>query len=90
MELEQLRIFLAAAEAGGFSPAARALYISHSTVSRTVAALERELGTPLFLRSSRRQALTPAGRALAAEAQALLTRADAVPSLVRQAAEDGA
>ena len=54
MELEQLRIFLAAAEDGGFSPAARRLYISHSTVSRTVAALERELGVQLFVRSNRR------------------------------------
>ena len=83
MELEQLRIFLAAAEAGGFSPAARRLYISHSTVSRAVAALERELDMPLFTRSNRVQTLTPAGRTLAAEARALLARADAIPEKLR-------
>ena len=78
MELEQLRVFLAAAEAGGFSPAARALYVSHSTVSRTVAALERELGAPLFVRSNRTQTLTEAGRVLALEARRLLAQADGV------------
>ena len=79
MELEGLRIFLAAAEAGGFSPASRRLYISHSTVSRAVAALERELGTPLFVRSNRAQTLTPAGALLAAEAARILALADAIP-----------
>ncbi len=78
MELEQLRIFLAAAEAGGFSPASRRLYISHSTVSRTVAALERELGVQLFRRSNRRQSLTEAGQLLAGEARTLLAQADAL------------
>ena len=78
MELEQLRVFLAAAEAGGFSPAARALYVSHSTVSRTVAALERELGTPLFVRSNRTQTLTEAGRVLADEARGRLMQAERV------------
>lgn len=78
MELEQLRVFLAAAEAGGFSPAARALYVSHSTVSRTVAALERELGTALFVRSNRTQTLTGAGRVLADEARGLLMQAERV------------
>ena len=78
MELEQLRVFLAAAEAGGFSPAARALYVSHSTVSRTVASLERELGTALFVRSNRSQTLTEAGRMLEAEARRLLRQAEEV------------
>ena len=44
MELEQLRHFTAAAEAGSFSAAARSLYISHSTICRSVSALEEELG----------------------------------------------
>ncbi|MCR5575834.1 MAG: LysR family transcriptional regulator [Oscillospiraceae bacterium] len=83
MELEQLRVFLAAAEAGGFSPAARALYVSHSTVSRTVAALERELGTALFVRSNRSQTLTEAGRALEDEARRLLREADGVKERLR-------
>lgn len=48
MELEQLRHFTAAAEAGSFSAAARSLYISHSTICRSVSALEEELGVRLF------------------------------------------
>ena len=88
MELEQLRVFLAAAEAGGFSPAARALYVSHSTVSRTVAALERELGTPLFVRSNRTQTLTEAGRALADEARGLLMQAERVKQALAKYKEE--
>ena len=88
MELEQLRVFLAAAEAGGFSPAARALYVSHSTVSRTVAALERELGTPLFVRSNRTQTLTEAGRILADEARGLLMQAERVKQTLAKDKEE--
>ena len=88
MELEQLRVFLAAAEAGGFSPAARTLYVSHSTVSRTVAALERELGTPLFVRSNRTQTLTEAGRVLAAEARELLMQAERVKQTLAKYKEE--
>ncbi len=84
MDLEGLRIFLAAAEAGGFSPASRRLYISHSTVSRAVASLERELDTPLFVRSARVQKLTPAGEILAREARVLLALADSIPEKLRQ------
>ena len=43
MEPEQLRIFLAVAEQGSFTAAAKALFVSHSTTSRAVAALEHEL-----------------------------------------------
>ena len=47
MELEQLRVFCAAAERRSFSAAAAELYISHSTVSRAVAELEgRCFSTP--------------------------------------------
>ena len=88
MELEQLRVFLAAAEAGGFSPAARALYVSHPTVSRTVAALERELGTPLFVRSNRTQTLTGAGRVLADEARGLLMQAERVKQTLAEYKEE--
>ena len=72
MELEQLRHFIAAAEAGSFSAAARSLYISHSTVCRSVSALEEELGVRLFERSSRDFRLTKAGDALLPQAQSLL------------------
>ena len=72
MELEQLRHFTAAAEAGSFSAAARSLYISHSTICRSVSALEEEFGVRLFERSSRDFCLTEAGEALLPQAQSLL------------------
>ena len=83
MELEQLRIFLAVAEQKGFSAAARVLFVSHSTTSRAVAALERELGTPLFERDTRTVSLTPAGETLRAEAEKLLAMAEAAKENVR-------
>ena len=64
MELEQLKIFIAVAESGSFTKGAEKLYISHSTTSRTVSALEEELGLRLFERGNRIAALTEAGELL--------------------------
>lgn len=87
MELEQLRIFVAVAEHGGFSAAARRLYISHSTTSRAVAALEAELGVTLLERSSHTVRLTSAGAVLLREARALLQTAADIADRVRAAAD---
>lgn len=87
MELEQLRIFTAVAECGGFSAAARRLYISHSTTSRAIAALEAELGVTLFARSSHAVRLTGAGEVLLSEARALLQAAEDAADKVRAANE---
>ena len=90
MELEKLRIFLSVAESGSFSRSARALYISHSTTSRAVSALEEELGVHLLERSNRVLGLTPAGRQLAAEAVALLQQAEeARERVIRAGRETG-
>lgn len=83
MELSELRIFTAAARSGSFSAAAERLYISHSTVSRAVSALEDELGAPLFTRGSRGVALTPAGKTLLAGGEALLAQAAALARQIR-------
>ncbi len=87
MELEQLRIFSAVARYGGFSAAARKLYISHSTTSRAVAALEAELGVRLFERSSHDVSLTKAGTVLLEEADALLKAVEDAAGRVRAAAD---
>ena len=50
MELEQLRIFCTVAACRSFTRAAKQLFVSHSTTSRAVSALERELGVPLLAR----------------------------------------
>ena len=72
--LEQLNSFVAAAEKGSFSEAARSLGRAQSVVSTHVATLEAELGVDLFDRSARPPALTEAGRELVGEAREVLRR----------------
>ena len=88
MELEQLRIFAAVARERSFTKGGRRLYLSHSTASRAVSALEEELGVTLLERSNRVLDLSPAGERLLAEAEELLKRADALPALLRQISAD--
>ena len=60
----RIRAFLAAAEEGSLSAAARALGVSQPTLSRQVSALEDELGVMLFERGPRKMMLTAPGLAL--------------------------
>lgn len=69
MELEQLKIFAAVARSGSFTKAAKHLYISHSTTSRAVSALEAELGVKLLERDNRVLGLTQAGEVLLEESE---------------------
>jgi LysR family transcriptional regulator, transcriptional activator for dmlA len=59
---ELLRMFVAVAEEGSIAAAARRENLAPSIASRKLAALERELGAVLFLRTTRRLRLTEAGR----------------------------
>lgn len=77
MELRHLRYFKAVAERLSFTAAARHLGIAQPPLSTQIRNLEREIGTPLFVRSRREVQLTPAGRALLTAANDILTRADA-------------
>ena len=70
--IEQLRAFVASAEKGSFSAAARSLGRAQSVVSTHIAMLEDILGVELFDRSSRSPVLTEAGRDLLPEANAVL------------------
>lgn len=72
MDLRQLAVVVAVAEEGGFTAAALRLHTVQSTVSTVVRALERDLGTPLFHRTTHRVALTPAGEAFVPAARAAL------------------
>jgi DNA-binding transcriptional LysR family regulator len=76
LTLDQLRLFLAVVDAGGFSAAARALKRAQSAVSYGVANLERQLGAVLFDRSGRRPLPTKAGEELAADARAVCAQVD--------------
>lgn len=71
-EVRQLRTFVAIVEHGGFTRAADALGLSQSTVSETVHAMERALGTPVFVKGRRRPTLTAAGEALLPHARLVL------------------
>ncbi|HET8980974.1 MAG TPA: LysR family transcriptional regulator [Solirubrobacteraceae bacterium] len=64
MEERRLEVFRAVARELNFTRAALGLHLSQSAVSQHIAALELELGGPLFDRSGRRVRLTPAGAAL--------------------------
>ena len=64
MDWDRLRIFCAAAEVGSFTHAGDMLELSQSAVSRQIAALEEEVGVPLFLRHARGLILTEPGETL--------------------------
>lgn len=64
MEIRQLKYFISVAEAGSFSEASRRVFLSQSAISQQIKALEEELNTTLFLRSSHHIALTESGETL--------------------------
>ena len=64
LDWNRVRAFLATAEAGSLSAAARALGLTQPTLGRQIAALERELGVVLFERAGRGLVLTPTAGAL--------------------------
>ena len=62
IKINQIQIFLEAVNCGSFSGAAEALHVTQPMVSKTIQALEKELGIILFIRSKGKLNLTPAGR----------------------------
>ncbi|MGZ6567832.1 MAG: LysR family transcriptional regulator [Solirubrobacteraceae bacterium] len=76
MELRQLSHFLAVAEERHFTRAAARVHLTQSSLSSSVRALERELGSDLFVRSTRQVELTEAGRALLPAARRTVAAAE--------------
>jgi DNA-binding transcriptional LysR family regulator len=75
MTLTQLRHFVALAELGSFVQASGALFVTQPALSRSIRALEDELGGALFDRLGRRIALTPFGQEILKRARRLVSDA---------------
>src|SRR6202012_1083416 len=89
MTLRQLEYLVAIAETGSFTLAATRLHVSQPTLSQQIRTLELETGVQLIERLSRGVKLTPAGKAMYAEAQATLASARrALESSRRAAAQE--
>jgi len=81
MESRQLRYFCEIAEAGSFTAAAARLHIAQPALSRQIAALERDLGAPVFQRG-------PGGIKLTFHGEILLRHADAMRIHAARAREE--
>lgn len=71
MDWDNLRYFLALARTGTLVNAARTLQVDHTTVSRRIQALEKQMGVSLFAREAAGHRLTEAGRSLQPQAEAM-------------------
>lgn len=91
MDPNDLLLFARVAETGSFTRAAERLGLPKSSVSRRLAALERQLGEQLLLRTTRKLSVTDFGRHLLEHARQVASEVDAAQALVlhRQAEPSG-
>jgi len=83
LTLDQMRVFVAVAEAGSFRAAAKRLLRVQSAVSHAMAGLEEQLGVTLFDRSGHRPVLTAQGRMLLSDVRAILLKVDKMRARAR-------
>lgn len=86
VELRQLEAFVAVATELHFGRASERLHMSAPTLSELIRRLERELGTPLLTRTTRRVAMTSAGAELLARSKVILDEVAAADAAVRRVA----
>jgi DNA-binding transcriptional LysR family regulator len=84
---ESLQLFVRVARTGSFSVAGRELGITQPTASRTLAALEKKVGTALFTRTTRAVTLTEAGADYLARVEAILASLDEADHAARGTGE---
>jgi DNA-binding transcriptional LysR family regulator len=90
VELRQLEAFVAVAGELHFGRAAQKLQIGQPTLSDLIRRLEREVGTPLLTRTTRRVALTQAGAELFSRATVILDDVEGAAAAVRRLADGDA
>lgn len=78
LDVRTLRHFVAVAEELNFTRAAARLFVAQQAVSRDIRQLEQRLGTPLFVRTTRRVSLTPEGERLLIRARELVALHDTI------------
>ncbi|GAB2617497.1 LysR family transcriptional regulator [Streptomyces capparidis] len=83
MDLNAVRTFVAVADTGQFQRAAAELSLTQQAVSKRIAALEGEVGVPLFTRTARGAELTIDGQAFLPHARALLKAEERAAASVR-------
>ena len=84
MNLKQLEVFLAVADSGSFSRGAEATFITQSTVSQHIAALESELGVKLLDRTGRGALPTEGGKLLLEHARRVVAGAREIEQTMRR------
>ncbi|WP_179220323.1 LysR substrate-binding domain-containing protein [Rhodococcus sp. NCIMB 12038] len=87
MEIRWMRSFLAVAEELNYSRAAERLHIVQPAVTQHIRQLERSVGTPLFVRTTRSVALTSAGEAFLEPCRRALAQIETAERLARAAAD---
>lgn len=88
MDIRELRSFVKVAQCGGFSRAARELYVAQPALSRQIAKLEEQLGVELFTRHGKGVELTAAGARLVERAEVMLRYLEETADHVRSSAEE--
>lgn len=87
MNIEVLREFYDLAQTRSFSSSAKNFYVTQSTMSKHIAALEKELGVTLFLRTSNGIELTLVGERFLPDVKRLLNDYDKALSRIKQPAD---
>ena len=88
MDINQLKSFVTVAHQGNLTQAAERLFLSQPAVSAQIKAIENDLGTPLFNRTSNGMTLTRAGEVLLPEAEALLQHKHKLEQFAKTLAQD--
>lgn len=81
MDMKQLEIFVTACERGSFSQAAACMYMTQPNISKSIRALEHELGRPLLIRNAKGVQPTAYGKIVLEHAQMILKTAATISSL---------